>query len=80
MTMIYAMNIKTGKVSPVRARDMKHPVLGKDLVEVEGTQKDYLPEMFQPKENKSEFFKPRKSKKKAETAEETVEAVEEKDE
>jgi hypothetical protein len=79
MTMIYAMNIKTGKVAPVRPRDLKHPVLGKDLVEVDGTQKNYMPEMFQPKENKNEFFKSRKSKK-AEIVEETVEAIEEKDE
>lgn len=80
MTIIYAMNIKTGKVAPVRARDLKHPVLGKDLVEVDGTQKDYMPEMFQPKQNKNEFFKSRKSPKKADMVEETVEAVEEKDE
>jgi hypothetical protein len=77
--MIYAMNIKTGKVAPVRARDLAHPVLGKDLVEVDGTQKDYVPEMYQPKETKTEFFASRK-KKKADTVEETVEAVEEKDE
>jgi len=78
--MIYAINIKTGKVAPVRARDLKHPILGKDLVEVDGTQKNYEPEMYKPKEDKAEFFKSRKNKQKAEMVEETVEAVEEKGE
>jgi hypothetical protein len=78
--MIYAMNIKTGKVAPVRARDLAHPVLGKDLVEVDGTQKNYVPEMYKPKENKAEYFKSRKNQKKADMVEETVEAVEEKGE
>lgn len=54
--MIYARNIITGKVSPVRQKDLDHPVLGKNLVVVDNKAKPYLPEMFKPKEDKSEFF------------------------
>jgi hypothetical protein len=53
---IYARNIMTGKISPVRQRDLDHPVLGKNLVVVEEEAKPYLPEMFKPKEEKSELF------------------------
>jgi hypothetical protein len=53
---IYARNIMTGKISPVRQRDLDHPVLGKNLVVVEEEAKPYLPEMFKPKEDESELF------------------------
>jgi len=53
---IYARNTMTGKISPVRQKDLDHPVLGKHLVAVEGEAKPYLPEMFKPKEEASEIF------------------------
>jgi hypothetical protein len=53
---IYARNIMTGKISPVRQKDLDHPVLGKNLVKVDEEAKPYIPEMFKPKEDKSELF------------------------
>jgi hypothetical protein len=53
---IYARNILTGKISPVRQKDLDHPVLGKNLVVVSGDAKPYLPEMFKPKEEPSDVY------------------------
>jgi hypothetical protein len=53
---IYAKNILTGKISPVRQKDLDHPILGKNLVVVDGKAKPSLPEMFKPKEDPSEVY------------------------
>jgi hypothetical protein len=52
---IYARNIITGKISPVRQKDLDHPVLGKNLVKVDEEAKPYIPEMYKPKEEASEM-------------------------
>lgn len=66
---ILALNTLSGKTAVVSEREFKHPVLGKNLVEVDEA-KDYVPELYKPK-TAAEFEDGKKARaKKIEPAEE----------
>jgi len=71
---IWARNTVTGKVVQIPARHLGHPVLGRNYVEADRKDKDYLPELYSPK-SADEFEQSKKSRKKPEP-EEAVEVPE----
>lgn len=48
MQTVIALNTASGKVGPVPAHYLTHPVLGKTLVAVDADKKSYEPEMYTP--------------------------------
>jgi len=74
--MIKVINTLSGQVVTVSERIFNHPVLGKNLVPVEGNQKSYVPEMYEPKSaNGFAESKPKRSKKTDKTEEVADEPV-----
>lgn len=75
--MIKVINTISGQVSLVPERYLTHPVLGKNITPVEGDQKSYIPEMYEPK-SVEDFAdaKPKRSKKTVEETEDEIVAEE----
>lgn len=74
--MVKVLNTLSGQVVDVSEKTLKHPVLGKNFVAVDGEQKSYVPEMYEPKD--AETFvaqKGKRSKKNVNTELEVTEEV-----